>query len=331
MVVRTVGDSGEWNDIATSFGAHPMQLWQWGELKAKTGPWTATRLVVSEDGSDVGGAQVLTRRMPFPFRAICYLPRGPFAVDGRLMEVADTVASWCKAATRATSVKIDPAVSDLVFSDGWKVSESVLINKTAVLDLTRDEDAIMAGIPNRKCRQYIRKAERDGVTVREGVPTDIDAIYNLYSATAAEDGFPIHEQSFYAAALTILGDAQQLFVAEQHGVMQAFLWNVVSPGGTAFELWGAVSSEGKRSRANYFLKWCAIRAAKEHRAVLYDLNGLLNDGISDFKLLFVSEPTYWVETHDRPLTPLYGAMDKALEFRRRRNTRHNAQDETVGR
>ena len=67
---------------------------------------------------------------------------------------------------------------------------------------------------------------------------------------------------------------------------------------------------------------------KELGAVTYDLNGLLNDGISDFKLLFEREPTLWVETHDRPLSPLYHAMNKALEIRRHHNTRDNAQEDT---
>lgn len=329
MDVRVITTEQDWNELAEGFGAHPMQMWQWGSLKEQTGPWCAHRLeMLDSDGTSVGGAQVLVRKMPWPFGAIAYAPRGPFSADGRLMEVADTAAEWCRAHTKAQSLKVDPAVAELDWSEGWEKSETSLINKTAVIDLTRPEDEIMAGIPNRKCRQYIRKGERDGVVVRPGEAGDLDQILALYHQTAETDGFPIHEDEFYRTAFTALEGSQQLFVAEKDGELQAFLWNVTSKGGCAFELWGAVSDAGKRSRANYYMKWIAIRAAKEAGAKLYDLNGLLNDGISDFKLLFVPEPTYWVETHDKPLGMLFHVMDKALEIRRVRNERGNAQQDT---
>ena len=79
-----------------------MQMWQWGSLKEQTGPWCAHRLeMLDSDGTSVGGAQVLVRKMPWPFGAIAYAPRGPFSADGRLMEVADTAAEWCRAHTKA--------------------------------------------------------------------------------------------------------------------------------------------------------------------------------------------------------------------------------------
>lgn len=328
MRIQQMSDAAAWNSFTQPFGAHPLQLWEWGELKSQTGAWTAVRLAVYEDNQAIGGAQVLLRRMPKPFGSLAYLPRGPFAEAGKLAEVADCLADWVRQNTNATSIKIDPATCELTLSDTWVESESVLINKTAVVDLTRPEDEIKAGIPNRKCRQYIRKAERDGIVVRPATEDDLDGILTLYHHTAEHDGFALHEDSFYKSAFQILGDTQQVFVAEADGELQAFLWNVVSKDGTSFELWGAVSDAGKHSRANYYMKWCAMVAAKNYGCKLYDLNGLLNDGISDFKLLFVEEPTYWVPTHDKPLSKLYGLMNKALELHRQMNIHHAAQKDT---
>jgi peptidoglycan pentaglycine glycine transferase (the first glycine) len=329
MQVREILSKDEWNETAERFGAHPLQWWQWGELKVKTGPWTARRLVCTTDaGEPVGGAQVLLRSMPFPFRAMAYVPRGPFAAEGQFQAVADAVAGWVKANTKAVSLKVDPAIQDFTFASDWKKSETVLINKTAALSLEPSEDELMAAIPNKKCRQYIRKASRAGINVRKGTRDDLPAVLALYHETAEADGFGIHADEFYEAAFEELEGIQHFFVAEGEDGIQAFLWNVVSPNGTCFELWGAVNEAGKASRANYYMKWVAICAAKEAGAKLYDLNGLLNGGISNFKMLFVPEPTYWVETHDKPLSPLYGLMDKALEIRRRRNVEAAAQEDT---
>lgn len=201
MRVVEVVARDEWNEDAERFGAHPLQWWQWGELKAKTGPWTARRLACLDDAGElVGGAQVLLRKMPFPFKAMAYAPRGPFAAEGRLQDVADAVADWCRTNTKAVSLKVDPAVTDFAYSDGWKPSEAILLNKTATIDLAPTEDELMAGIPNKKCRQYIRKAHRAGVVVRPGKREDLDAILALYHQTADADGFALHADEFYRAA-----------------------------------------------------------------------------------------------------------------------------------
>lgn len=326
--IRETKDRAEWSELVERLEAHPLQSWQWGELKAATGPWTAHRIVLSEDGQDVAGAQILVRSLPFPFGSISYVPRGPFSPDqARLPQVADEVAAWCKKNIKSVSVKIDPAVTELNLSADWRPSERVLVAKTAVMDITPSEDDIMKSIPNRKCRQYIRKAGRDGVTCRPGEASDLDEILSLYHATAEADGFALHEDEFYRAAFEQLDGVSQLFVSEFEGRMQSFLWNITTTD-MAFELWGAVSDEGKRTRANYLLKWEAIKAAKERGAKRYDLNGLLNDGISDFKMLFVRDQTTWVGSFDKPLSPLYGAMNKALEMRRKRNERSSVQRDT---
>ncbi|MDO4806411.1 MAG: peptidoglycan bridge formation glycyltransferase FemA/FemB family protein [Coriobacteriales bacterium] len=328
METREILQRDEWQKAVEDMQAHPLQSWQWGSLKQATGPWTARRVLCVEDGRTIGGAQVLVRKLPVPVFELAYLPRGPFAADEKdLPAVADAVAQWCKHNTRAVSVKIEPAVSELDLSAEWVESEHALIAKTATIDLTPSEDDIMKSIPNRKCRQYIRKAGRDGVVCRPGTKEDLDQILAMYHATAEADGFALHADEFYRAAFDELEGVGQLFVSEYEGRMQSFLWNATTSG-TAFELWGAVTDEGKRTRANYLLKWEAIKAAKARGAVLYDMNGLLNDGISDFKLLFSKDPVYWVGTFDKPLSPLYGAMNKALEINRKRNTAANAQQDT---
>lgn len=315
---REVTSAEDWDALVEERGGHPMQAWGWGELKERTGSWTARRIVIERDGCVDGACQVLVRKLPWPFGHICYAPRGPVASPDRLPEVADEVAEWCRENLSAVSLKIDPAVREGELSLGarWERSEKVLLPRTAAIDLTPTEDEIMAGLHSKKARQYIRKAARSGVTVRRATEADLDAILDIYHHTADTDEFALHPDEYYRTAMSACDDVNQVFVAEFEGRALAFLWNVATSG-TAFELWGGVTDEGKRLRANYLLKWEAIVTAKRGGSRLYDLNGLLEGGVSTFKMLFVDEPTVWVGSFDRPLSPLYRVWDAALKLYRK--------------
>ena len=52
--------------------------------------------------------------------------------------------------------------------------------------------------------------------------------------------------------------------------------------------------------------------AKQAQVGLYDMNGLLNDGISNFKRGFVREDTDFVGAWDFPLSSMYGFWEGGL-------------------
>ena len=115
-----------------------------------------------------------------------------------------------------------------------------------------------------------------------------------------------------ADVLKELKEASPVYVAEYEGEIVSFLWIAVSQS-TAFELYGGVTDTGQSVRANYCLKWQAIRDLKAKGISEYDLNGLLNDGISSFKLGFSDgEETMLAGTFDKPLSPLYTVWRYAL-------------------
>ncbi|TCD54525.1 peptidoglycan bridge formation glycyltransferase FemA/FemB family protein [Alloscardovia theropitheci] len=325
LSTNIVETAQQWDEIMSVLEGHPMQSWQWGELKSKTGPWTAHHIEVREGDKLVGAAQILVRTLPFPFRELCYVPRGPIVSDNSyLPAVADAVAAWCAQNTKAVAVKIDPAVESAHLSRSWKPSPHVLLSTTGIMNLDMSEDEVMRSIHSKKARQYIRKAGRDGVTCRPARKEDLPEILAIYHDTARADGFAIHDDEFYSEAFDTLQGVSQLFVAEVEDRIVAFLWNVTTVD-TAFELWGAVNDEGKRMRANFLLKWTAIKAAMDKGTHIYDLNGLLNDGISDFKLLFTGGQTQWIGSYDYALNPLTGLWNTAMRVRSRYNTRNNAQ------
>jgi lipid II:glycine glycyltransferase (peptidoglycan interpeptide bridge formation enzyme) len=320
-----ITDRSLWDSFILKHGGHPLQLWGWGAAKA-TGPWRAYRLQSAD-----GLAQVLIRRLPKPFSALAYCPRGPI-VTGDAAQFLTALKTWCKE-QGCLELKIEPAEN--IFTQvgktwpsgpertlakdipaGFLLSKShVLINHTAVIDL-RPDLADIAKTYSSKTRQYISKAARDGVTVRSAQPEDLPTVYQLYQATAARARFSIHGFAYYQTIWQELRPHTQLFVAESDGQIVAFLWNVLTT--TAFELYGGVSATGQKLHANHLLKQTAITDAKSRGAVLYDMNGLLNDGISSFKLSF-GQATELPPTLDAPLNPLYYPYELLFQLRRIRH------------
>ena len=61
---------------------------------------------------------------------------------------------------------------------------------------------------------------------------------------------------------------------------------------------------GAESRANYLLKWEAIRSSRERGATSYDLWGLATGGIAHFKAGFGGREVHYVGAWDLVLDPL---------------------------
>ena len=65
-------------------------------------------------------------------------------------------------------------------------------------------------------------------------------------------------------------------------------------------------------RLNYGLKFWAMKHVKEQGVERYDFNGLLSDGISDFKRQFAKHEDMLVGTYDKALSPLFPVFATAL-------------------
>ena len=61
---------------------------------------------------------------------------------------------------------------------------------------------------------------------------------------------------------------------------------------------------GADSRANYLLKWEAIRSSREQGATTYDLWGLAHAGIAHFKTGFGGREIHYIGAYDLVLDPL---------------------------
>lgn len=260
----------------------------------------------------VAAAQVLVRKLPFPFRSLAYIPRGPIVAADEQNDFLEAIARLVKRDYKAVALSIEPEALGDTLPKQWKASKNrILPAKTILLNLEKSEKELLDGMA-KKTRQYIRKSAGDGVVIRRVRHNDdIADCLDIYYQTAKRAGFNLHSDQYYKDVQRLLGDHSPIFAAFVDDKPVAFLWLAISAR-TAFELYGGMNDEGQRRRANYALKWHVIKLMKDWGIERYDFGGLINDGVSTFKRSWTSEDTELPGTFDMPLSPLYGAWSSAL-------------------
>jgi lipid II:glycine glycyltransferase (peptidoglycan interpeptide bridge formation enzyme) len=306
-----------------------LQLSGWATVKAANG-WTAHRLLTGTGpgGDDPAtpddgriGAQILVRRpRPMPW-AFAYAPRGPVTADWS----GAAIAAFTEAARRelpavagrVSHLRIDPeieldgsldpdgALRGRLRAAGWRPANPIQPNATRVIDLRADEAALWGDL-RKKWRQYVNKARNAGITVVEGGGERLPDFYRIYRETAERAGFLIRTESAYRdvwTAFAPVGRARLLFAQLPGGEPVATLL-LVRCGRRVVEPYGGMTSVGGDSRANYLLKWEAIRSSREAGATSYDLWGLATGGIAQFKTGFGGREIRYIGAWDLILDPV---------------------------
>jgi peptidoglycan pentaglycine glycine transferase (the first glycine) len=302
MQLVEIIDRTTWDEFINGHAqGHPLQLWGWGEAK-RANNWTPYRLVLTAGEEWKAAVQVLLWPIPRLGKRIAYVPRGP-VVDPASPEAArllEALVAWAKQ-HRVLYVRVEPAWLKAKLPEGWRRAGNTLqMNETYTIDLAKSEEQLLEPMI-RKHRQYIRKAGRDGVAVERQTGGDLAAMYEIYTQTAQRAGFGIHTEEYYAGLFKELGEHNFLYYARVEGRPVAFLW-LVATGPVAYELYGGVTPEGQDIKANYLLKWRAITEMKAQGRQVYDFNGRVSEGVSQFKAGFGPDETDYMGTWDYPLS-----------------------------
>lgn len=303
----------EWDEYILENGGHPLQLWGWGDVKSSHG-WKAYRLQFHDNEVVVGAVQLLVRHLPWPLKSLSYVPRGPVLDGANRTELLLALAEYTKNTHHSVVLSIEPDSVDYNLPEGgnWRKSlNRVLPSSTVVLDLKKTESDLQADMA-KKTRQYIRKSGSEGIvikTVRSKV--DLDKCLSMYHDTAKRAGFDLHPDEYYYDVYNCLGDHSQIFAAYVDNEPVSFLWLAISAD-TAFELYGGMNEVGQQLRANYALKWHGILKCKEWGLTRYDFGGLIDGGVSTFKMGWTENETELAGTFDLPLSPAYFIWNRGL-------------------
>ncbi|MBK7448434.1 MAG: peptidoglycan bridge formation glycyltransferase FemA/FemB family protein [Anaerolineales bacterium] len=302
-----------WNEIISKLpDPHFLQTYEWGQVKAKYG-WTPYYAIWTEDGKfSVSSnyqllvtkvvAALILKRTAFRRFSIFYAPKGPlmdWTNESLRKRVLDDLQSFAKK-QGAIFLKLDPDVvlgrgvpasvdevtensGQAVMSDlrrrGWVESpDQIQFRNTVMVDLSASEEEILMRM-KQKTRYNVRLAEKKGVTVRVGTVEDLPALYKMYAETSVRDGFVIRDEEYYMTVWKLFmqeavnGQPSAVpLIAEvdNEPVAAIFLFMF---GGRGYYVYGMSRDKHREKMPTYLLQWVAMKHAKAHGCLTYDLWG----------------------------------------------------------
>lgn len=237
-----------------------------------------------------GVALVLERRVPL-LGAYWYVTHGPSATDpSGFAEQLDALRSLAaRSRPPVFGITVEPPILATPEHEAelerWVGAAPELSRRegiqgntdTVVVDIDRDDDALIASF-HKKCRNMIRRAERDGVTVRE-YPADAETFAHMHRLMrlvgGGKGGLSIRPRAYmeelwrgFAAA------GQGRFYGIDADGSPALLAFVIRIGAEATYKDGGSERDRTTPGMSNFLQWSAMRAMRDEGATSYDMFGI---------------------------------------------------------
>lgn len=274
-------DDLAWDEfLAAQPAGHHVQSSPWGQLKAKYA-WQVVRIIATECGHIVGGAQVLMRRLPVWGR-VGYITRGPVVASGRhdVMEALFDRIEQVARAKRLLILSIEPPAHESLYMQPLNVRQFrpssfyVIPPTTVVVDLRQSEDEVLAQF-KRGTRYNVGLALRKGIVVREGNETDLPKLFEWMKDTAAENPYYFYDLAYYQEAWRLFaprGMLKLLMACFEDEPISGII--VLALGHWAVYKWGASSGAHLAKKPNDLLQWHGIRWSRDKGCHYYDLGGI---------------------------------------------------------
>jgi lipid II:glycine glycyltransferase (peptidoglycan interpeptide bridge formation enzyme) len=312
----TEAEVARWNELilANPDGGNVFASYEYA-LQKETGGYKARFVIVN------GLAVTVLEKNTPPMGRLWYLPKGPGVVSTEgLFEILDALkplANKHHVFVIRIESELPRAKSATLARHGMIPAKAIVPNpSTITLDISDPLDDVLLNLPQTG-RYAIRRAERDGVTVKAVKPTEKNSriMYDLLSETA-EGQFGIRDywyysgfwERFYSAGLG------QLFFAYHDGKVVAGAYAMVYGTKSTYKD-GASIRQRTAYGASHLLQWHVIKWAKENGSLLHDFCGAppseeINNpkhphyGIGLFKTSFNRTVTDYIGCYDLVLSKL---------------------------
>lgn len=296
--------------------AHPVQSWEWGNVKQSTG---SEIVHIGEfDGDSLMHVYLLTiHTLPVIKKQIGYIARSLFPSK----EALEFFEKYGKERglvhiTFEPNVAKENVTKEELFAHPRfeQTDQEIFARWQLLLDLTQSEEELLQNMKP-KTRYNVRLAERKGVVVQEVTnEKGLADFLNLYRATCKRQGYyGRNEAHFRAIMKEMVGKGAHILVAYYNDKPLAayllFLFNNV-----LYYPYGGSSEEHRNLMAANLLMWETIRFGKNNGATLFDMWGAAApdidpthawSGFSRFKQSFGAEHVEFVGTYNLVISPFW--------------------------
>ncbi|KKT81049.1 MAG: hypothetical protein A3B99_05410 [Candidatus Yanofskybacteria bacterium RIFCSPHIGHO2_02_FULL_44_12b] len=246
-------------------------------------------------------ANIIRHDLPFG-KNYLYIPHGPVLsfddIRGGLQGQLVSFLAYIKDLGRINKsilVKVEPfsdIVMELIYRRGFRRSvKRIQPNRTVVLDLALSEEELLSQM-HQKTRYNIGLASKKGIIFKD--ERNLDVFWDLLKQTAKKDNFNTHSKDYYKKFLEFFSVEEGrskdvnakmfLMYFETKPIAGAI---VMTYGGTAYYLHGAMDRNYASLMAPYLMHWEIMKWAKSQKFLNYDLWGVDAKkwpGVTRFKL-----------------------------------------------
>ena len=333
MMIKPVTE--EYKEAFNKAASHPLQSWEWGEFRKKTGN-EIVRLAVFEGKKLTDAIQITLHPIPpTPFK-VGALIKGPKPTPEILAALKDLAKQ-----ENLIFTKIEP--NFLINIDGREIDQkgtSSIINllkksggisgrrlftKTSFwINLTPPEEDLLKGLSS-KTRYNIRLAQKHGVeVVEDNSDKAFEKYISLTKETVQRQGFYAHTERYHRLMWEVLhkniiakGEkpiARLLTARYKREIITCwivFVWHDF-----LYYPYGASTEKYKNVMANNLIMWEAIRYGKKLGLKTFDLWGREEGkGFTKFKEGYNPKIVEFLGTWDLITSPLYWPYRAAESLR----------------
>lgn len=307
--------------IFGTFARHPLQSWQWGEFRKKTGV-SVSRLIEEKEGKIKNVFQITWHKIPKLNYFVGYCPKS--AMPSK--EVLNQIEKLAKK-RKAIFVKFEPnEKKEVLVPEKLTTGKPLFTKFTFQLDIAKSEEKILAGM-NQKTRYNLRLAEKRGVRIVEDKSeVGFEEYWKITEETTKRQKFYSHTKKYHRLMWeTMVRDGNGHLLKAVYEGKVLVTWIIFRLNGVLYYPYGASSSENREVMASNLMMWEAIRLGKKLKCNMFDLWGSMGPepdttdpwyGFHKFKQGYGGELVEFVGSWDLIVFPWWYKVYTAVDWLR---------------
>lgn len=263
--------------------SHPLQSWEWGEFRKKTGV-SVERIGVFSKSKLESGFQVTFHPVPVLNKNVGYLPKG-YMPDANQLGALKGIAQENNAifiklepniATKVSEPSAHKNITKFLLDNDCVPGKPLFTKYTFQLDLTESEEILFKNLES-KTRYNVRLALKKGVKIFENTTEEgMEQYIEILKETTKRQGFYAHSPEYFRKMWKELGNSGMLKIFNavyEDKILSSWVMFIFN--GVLYYPYGASKNINREVMANNLLMWEMIRYGKQMGCHTFDMWGSL--------------------------------------------------------